>query len=105
VKTLTDADVGQINQTSRPATITFLGELPKPTSKQLHQHEGSRLGPPEKTTFVVKALLLGFHHEQDEDFHLVLADPDNPDHLMIAEIPAPNCVNDNRLAKVLQDMR
>ena len=105
VKTLTDADVTQINQLPRPATVTFLGGLPQPTSKQLHQNERSRLGPPERTTFVVKALLLGFHHEKDEDFHLVLADPDNPDHLMIAEIPAPNCVNDARLAKVLGDMR
>jgi hypothetical protein len=53
----------------------------------------------------VKALLLGYHREKDEDFHLVLADPDHPNRTMIAEIPAPDCVKDASFGKVLQDMR
>jgi hypothetical protein len=57
------------------------------------------------TIFTIKALLLGYHHEQDEDFHLVLANPDDQTQTMIAEIPAPDCLKDQKLAKVSQDMR
>ena len=46
----------------------------------------------------VQAILLGVKLESDSDYHLVLADPDNPNVTMIAEIPASYCTSSSRAA-------
>jgi hypothetical protein len=48
--------------------------------------------------------LLGYRHEKDGDFHLVLQDP-NSDATIIAEIPDPACVDDTDLADKLTSFR
>jgi len=105
VKTLTDDGVGDINHTPESAGVTELGQKDAPSQESLHQDGDSRFGPVETTTYRVKALLLGYRSEEDEDFHLVLADPDNPNNTMIAEIPASRCVNDEAFGEKLQNMR
>jgi hypothetical protein len=105
VKTLTDDSVGDINHTPESASVTELGQKDAPSQQSLHQDGDSRFGPVETTTYRVKALLLGYRSEEDEDFHLVLADPDTPDNTMIAEIPASGCVNDEAFGEKLQNMR
>ena len=105
VKTLTDDGVGDINHTPESASVTELGQKDPPSQESLHQDGDSRFGPVETTTYRVKALLLGYRSEDDEDFHLVLADPDHADNTMIAEIPASNCVDDEAFGEKLQSMR
>jgi hypothetical protein len=105
VKTLTDTGVGGIDHTPKLATVSGLGQVDAPSQQSLHQHGDKRFGPVETTTYQVKALLLGYRHEDDEDFHLVLAEPDNPGKTMIAEIPASDCVGNEAFRARLQKMR
>lgn len=102
VKTLTDSQHHQITAQSQSTTIASLIAIPAPTSQQLHSHATSRL-PTELHTYTVRATLLRWHHEADEDFHLVLSDANG--RTMIAEIPAPDCVSDAQFAKALTTMR
>ncbi len=87
VKTLSDPDAPKINWTPVSATVTELGSLPRPGSLP----EDHRTPPVELQVYKVKAILTDFKREKDDDFHLVLVDPDNRAHTMVAEIPAPNC--------------
>ncbi len=105
VKTLTDVAVGDVVRTPKLATVQELGQLDAPTQTSLHHKGDSRFAPVETTTYRVKAILLGYRHEDDEDFHLVLADPNHPDKTMIAEIPASDCVSDEAFGAKLQKLR
>jgi hypothetical protein len=105
VKTLRDAGVSDINRTSKSATVRELGALDAPSQASLSHDGDTRFGPVEITTYRVKALLLGYRLEDDEDLHLVLADPNNPTKTMIAEIPASDCVRDPAFGAKLQKMR
>ena len=85
VKTLTDPDANRVDTTPHDATVGELRALPVPVS-----HD-TRAAPVEMTTYRVKALLLGWKVEADEDYHLVIADPDDIAATMIVEIPSPTC--------------
>jgi hypothetical protein len=50
-----------------------------------------RAAPIELTVYRVDAILVGILGEQDGDYHLILADPNDQNATMIAEIPNPNC--------------
>ena len=104
VKTLTDGAVGSIDRTPKSATVPELGQLDAPSQQDLTHSPKKRFEPVETTTYRVNALLLGYRHEADEDFHLVLADPDDHAKTMIAEIPAPDCVTDTAFGATLQKM-
>ena len=105
MKVLTDSDGGKIIQTPQTATVTDLGKSPDPPDQKRIDNDKTRIQPQEITTYRVNALLLGYRLEADEDFHLVLADPGDATKTMIAELPAPNCVQDSAFAKQLQNMR
>jgi len=49
--------------------------------------------PAERRVYRVQAELLGFKLEKDGDIHLVIAQPGNRAHTMIAEIPDPRCMS------------
>ena len=51
----------------------------------------SRFRPIELTTFKVAGILKAVKKETDQDYHLVIADPANPDVTMIVEAPDPRC--------------
>jgi len=87
VKTLSDADSDKVSFQPVPTTITQLAALPAPTTLP----NDRRIAPVELTTYVVRARLLGFKRESDDDFHLVIAEPADRNKTMIAEIPAPGC--------------
>ena len=87
VKTLSDADVASINFSPRPATVTWLTSQPAPSPLPAD----SRVAPLELQAFTVRAQLIAIKEESDRDFHLVLADPDDPSTTMIAEIPSSEC--------------
>ena len=50
-----------------------------------------RVAPVERQAYKVHALFMGYKLEADEDFHVLIADVDDPSKTMIAEIPFPDC--------------
>lgn len=89
IKTLADKDAARISEQPIPATVAELNTIAAPTRKDLP--EDRRLGP-ELHTYIVKAYLVGFKREADEDFHIVLADMDDHRATMVVEMPAAGCV-------------
>lgn len=90
IKTVFDSDASRINFAPRHTTISQLVIMPAPS--RLEEEERSDA---EKQVYSVEAVLLGWKQETgahgDHDFHLVLADPNDLTHTMIAEVPAPDC--------------
>lgn len=86
VKTFTDADTGSVDLTPRAATVAELRALPRPA----HVAENRR-SPDELHTYRIRALLIGWKHEADDDYHVVVADSAHPAATMIVEIPSGAC--------------
>ncbi len=88
VKVLNDADARRVDMRPLRAGVAQLVSVAPP------EHEGAdhnRQTSIELHTFTVDALLVGAELQEDGDYHLVLADPGEPQTTMIAEIPAPYC--------------
>jgi hypothetical protein len=89
VKTVSDDDADKVSTTSDQKSVADLLGEPAPGSLP----QSSRL-PIEKTQVRVDALLIGRKIEtKDKDFHLVIANPEDPTQTMIAEIPNPVCTS------------
>lgn len=87
VKTGTDPDAHLVNlnapQTTTIATMRALtAPNPIPTN--------NRVAPTETTVWVINATITEYKLEDDQDYHIVIADSSG--NTMIAEIPAPTCV-------------
>ena len=102
VKTLTDPNRNLIDRNSVTKTIAELIQGQPPA---LHRNTPRIPNSPETSIIVVKALLLGYHVESDEDFHLVIANPQDPSMTMIAEIPSPNCVQGQQFQAAVTQFR
>jgi hypothetical protein len=89
VKVMHDADDFKVNMTPESATISGLIAKQPPTRNQINRKSNSRF-PSELKTYKLTALLLGYKLETDEDFHIVLQDP-NSKQTMVVEIPSANC--------------
>src|SRR5436309_8739932 len=60
-------------------------------SETIRLSADQRIGPIETQTYKVCARLISYKLEQDGDFHIVIADVEDPGKTMIAEIPSPDC--------------
>lgn len=89
VKTLSDDRAGQVDFTPQASTVDTLRNLPEP--KPAIKGNEKRLDGAEKHTFTLQATLKSFAREDDEDIHLVIADPSDPAHTMIVEFPDVDC--------------
>ena len=87
VKTLSDADRDKVNFAPKEATVGWLVSQQPPASLPADR----RVAPVERQTYKVRALYVGHKLEADEDFHIVIADGEDPSKTMIAEIPSPDC--------------
>jgi len=78
-----------------PTSTSISDLITKSAPKQLPQN--SRVAPIENQQFTVQALLIAWKQEAgakgDQDFHLVLADPQDHSKTMIAEVPSPKCAS------------
>ncbi len=83
VKTLTDPRARLVRLKPRPATVRALRRLRPPADVA----NSPRIRGVETTTYRVRAALIGTKHEDDGDFHLVIADPRNLNQTMIVEFP------------------
>ncbi|HXO22141.1 MAG TPA: hypothetical protein VOA87_19660 [Thermoanaerobaculia bacterium] len=87
VKTGTDADAGRVNLSSTSSnTIATMRSWTAPSPIP----SNNRVSPYETTVWVLNATLTEYKVENDEDYHLVLADSSGK--TMIVEIPNPGCV-------------
>jgi len=86
VKILTDPDAKSIRFEPIDATIHDLVRLPRP----LEPRERRRTEA-EFRVYRVRAVLEAVRPRIDQDFHLLLRDPTDPEARMIAEIPSPRC--------------
>lgn len=91
VKTLNDPSVHEIHFVPQETTVHALREPKQPPNLRTINPYLRLDG--EKQVYTVKALLIGYKRESDQDYHLVLADPVDRKKTMIAEIPAPACGN------------
>src|SRR5438270_10891858 len=88
VKTGTDVDAGLVNLNAVTATtIANLTGIPAPNPLS----DTRRAPPTETTVWVLNATLLKYVRSFDSDYHMVMSD--GAGHTMIAEIPAPNCLD------------
>ena len=91
IKTASDAEAAGINAAPQSSSIADLVTLAAPGES------GDTRSEAEKRIYSVEAILLGWKAETgehgDRDYHLVLADPDNPERTMIAEVPSSDCAN------------
>jgi hypothetical protein len=87
IKTGTDSQAGQVALGHPQATtIGTLGALPAP-----HTLPSQRISPTELTEFTLKNVTVKeIKLESDSDYHLVLTDSTGA--TMVAEIPAPQCI-------------
>ena len=87
VKTLSDPDAGRVDFAPHLTTVSWLVSQPAPPFLPA----GARIAPIETEMFVVRARLVGFKEETDRDFHVVIADLNEPAQTMIVEIPSTEC--------------
>ena len=87
VKTLSDPDRQRVDLQPQPTSIAQLTRLDRPA----HLRDNRRARPVETTVFQIDARLIEWRNEPDDDWHLLLADPDDPSRTLIAEIPHPRC--------------
>lgn len=84
VKIGIDPDAAKVDQGAvQRTTIADLAAMPKPVKPT------GRVAPTEFTVYEITATLDAYKREDDSDYHLALHDGSNT---MIAEIPAPVCV-------------
>jgi hypothetical protein len=94
IKTLTDSGGAAVGNAA-PTSSSVSDLISKSAPKQLPQN--TRVAPIEEQQFTVRALLIAWKEEAgakgDQDFHLVLADPQDHSKTMIAEVPSPQCAS------------
>jgi hypothetical protein len=90
VKTLTDTTVNTIDQTEVTKTINWLRTRTKPASLP----NTRRLVGIETMTLKVTGVVMTFKKEDnDNDFHVVIAQANNHSKTMIIEFPDPQCAD------------
>lgn len=89
VKTLADRDSGSVRlDTAFITTIGQLGSIPIP---EIPYPNDRRIAPHEHRRYRVTGVITQILTESDGDWHIIIADPANPNATMIAEIPSPEC--------------
>lgn len=90
IKTLDDGDEHLINWTPQSASVSQLAAIPVPAGYDQY-NDTTRYAPTETQAYTVRAVLVGWKSETDHDFHIVIADPNNPNSTMIVEPPDSAC--------------
>lgn len=102
VKTGADRDAGKVDTSSQSSTITELTDLhapPHPLSRK-----SSRF-PAELKTYRVQGVLTLIKKEADEDYHIVITDPEDDELTMIVESVAPGCTDGSIFTQEIEDVR
>jgi hypothetical protein len=89
VKVGTDQDDVLVIPPVRPATISALGAIAPPPNPNVRMN--NRFAPVETSVASIQGILVVIKREDDQDYHLVIVDPQNPLATMIVESPDPSC--------------
>lgn len=89
IKTLTDPTASTVQMVPERTTVEALRSIPVPAG--YNRYNDSWRYPPERHVYTITAQIIGFKHESDRDFHIVIASPNNAAQTMIVEPPDPNC--------------
>lgn len=100
VKTLTDPDANAIRLKPIDTTIRSLVTLSRPAGPEQKRRRGI-----EFYVYRVRAVLVEVHSELDQDLHLRLRDPGDPEIQMIAEIPDPRCATGSQYESAFASAR
>lgn len=102
VKTGTDQDAVQVALVATATTVEALRAIPAPPSPD--SRPNSRFAPTETGEVAVSAILRVIKREKDQDYHLVIADPETGG-TMIVEAPNPSCAAGSRFAGQIAEVR
>lgn len=102
VKTGADRDVGKVTINPQASTIADLTDLHAPPNPK--SRNNSRF-PAELKTYQIKGVLTLIKKETDEDYHIVVADPDDEELTIIVESVAPNCTKGSRFTDEIKKVR
>jgi hypothetical protein len=103
VKVGADQDVGQITSAAAASTIALLTSIPAPSNPNVRQN--TRFAPVETAPATISGILVVIKRETDQDYHLVIADPQNPHLTMIVESPDLQCAPRSRFAQEIAQVR
>jgi hypothetical protein len=94
VRTLTDQDVGSIDETVRPATVEQLVQLTRPSALPLREPapalQQRRIPPTETRKCVVDADIIGYQKQPNGSYSVVIQGPSGA--TMIVGLPVPQSV-------------
>jgi len=90
IKTLDDAYVNTINWVPIVANVRDLTAAPVPNPYDQY-NDTTRYAPYETQSYRIRATLVSWKTESDHDYHMVIADVNNPSITMIVEPPDVNC--------------
>ncbi len=90
VKTLDDPQASQVNRTPLLTTVDTLVHAAVPSGLS-SSSDNIRFAPWELQTVKVRATFVGWKTEADNDYHVVIADMNNPGETMIIEPPSQSC--------------
>jgi hypothetical protein len=103
VKVGTDRDAHRVDLDPETTTIADLTAITPP--QHPNSRKSSRFTPTELKTFRITGVLTVIKKEKDEDYHLVIADPDDEELTMIVESAAPGCATDSQFEQQITDVR
>jgi hypothetical protein len=86
IKTLSDPEASGIRWKPIDTTIKDLVTMTPPA-----WFDRRRRNANEFYVYRVRAILAKVHRNIDQDYHLLLRDPDDPSYRLVAEIPSPSC--------------
>jgi hypothetical protein len=102
VKTGADRDAGSVNTEPEDTTISSLADLsapPHPTSRPTSRFSA------ELKTYHFSGIMTLIKKEKDEDYHIVVADPQDNESTMIVESVSPNCTDGSLFTQEITDVR
>jgi hypothetical protein len=102
VKTMRDPDSKLIRRSPVLSSISDLSRIPIP---QRAYPLNGRIAPQELSVYRVRGIVDRISVEDDQDWHIVLRDPEHPMVTMIVEIPDPRCVEDLGVRALLTEAR
>jgi hypothetical protein len=102
VKTGADRDAGDVNASAQASTIAELTNLAAPPNP--NSRKSSRFTP-ELKTYRIEGVLTLIKKETDEDYHIVIADPDDEELTMIVESVAPGCTEGSLFSQEIESVR
>jgi hypothetical protein len=90
VKTMSDPFAAQVNRDVQITTVDTLWNAAVPAGMNAHS-DNVRFAPWELQAVQIRATIVGWKVEADNDFHIVVADLNTPSETMIVEPPSSAC--------------